>query len=477
MVSALRSASILGLLLLTPLAIPSLAAAARPANDDRADARVLVLPASTDGTTKDATLEPATEPASACSYNSRNSVWYLVKAPRDGRVSVKLDATGDLDAVVDTYLRRRSQTTSLECDESDKNGRSEVSFRVKKGESYLIRVAERANSASGAFKLDVFLPEPPPAFPGPRLPAGGLAGKVDVLQNRQDAYSVVLRTGVTYRLNLALAGRGCANVELYGPKAGDFDEPVADRIGCSGYGLFTPGAGEGGRYSLLVTAPRGVRGIQRYHLQVGRALADDTSPGRFIRNFARVSGKVDGQRLDVIDLYRFDVTNRSQLTLAVTATDDLALSVRNDRGRVVAGDDGSGEIRRTLRPGRYYAAVGAFENQQEHYTLTRVSKAITRTHVGAPRTSSPGASVPVTVRVSPNASGPVRLTAQRFDPLFGWLFLRSWRLNAVGGRASAGFTPPSVGRFRFRAEFLGTRGAAASESGFTAVKVAGPLTD
>ena len=96
-----------------------------------------------------------------------------------------------------TYLRRRSQTTSLECDESDKNGRSEVSFRVKEGETYLIRVAQRANSASGDFKLDVFLPEPPPAFPGARLAGSGIAAKVDVLQNRQDAYSVILRTGVT----------------------------------------------------------------------------------------------------------------------------------------------------------------------------------------------------------------------------------------------------------------------------------------
>ena len=458
------------------LVLPQLAGAAAPSNDDRSAARVLSLPANLDGTTKGATLED-TEPGSSCSGGSRNSVWYLVKAPRDGRVSVKLDASGDLDAVVDTYLRRRSQTTSLECDESDKNGRSEVSFRVKHGETYLIRVAQRANSASGDFKLDVFLPEPPPAFPGPRLSAKGIAAKVDVLQNRQDAYSVILHTGVTYRLNLALAGAGCANLELYGPTAGGFDDPVADRLGCSGYGLFTPGPGEGGRYSLLVTAPHGVRGVQRYHLQVGRALADDTAPGHFIRNFAKVRGKVDGRRLDVVDLYRFDVKSRSVLTLAVGATSALGLSVRNERGRIVAGDNGSGEVSRTLRPGRYFAAVVAYENQQERYTLTRVSKAITRTRVGAPRASKPGASVPVTVRVSPNASGPVRLQAERFDPLFGWLFLRSWRLTASAGKANVGFTPPSVGRFRFHARFVGTRGAAASESGFATVGVAGPLSD
>ena len=458
------------------LAIPSLATAAKPSNDDRADARVLTLPASVDGTTKDASLELETEPSSGCAPAKR-SVWYLVKAPRDGRISVKLDASGDLDTVVDTYLRQRSQTNPLECDLSDKDGRSEVSFKVKEGQSYLIRVGERQNSASGDFKLDVFLPEPPPVFPGARIPAKGLAGKVDVLQNRQDAYSVVLRSGVTYRINLALAGEGCASLELYGPDAGDFDDPVEDRLGCSGYGLFTPASGEGGRYSLLVTAPRGVRGVQRYHLQVGRALADDTSPGQFIRNFAKVRGRVDGQRLDVVDLYRFDVTKRSELTLTLTATHDLGLTVRNDRGNVVAGNGGEGDIRARCVPAATTRRCSPSSNQQERYTLTRVSRAITRTRIGVQRKASPGSTIPVTVRVAPKASGPVRIVAQRLDPLFGWLYLRTWKANASDGKATVGFTPPSVGRFRFRAKFLGTRGAASSQSGFTAVKVATALQD
>lgn len=461
---------------LTLLAVPGAALAAAPPNDSRADARVLTLPTSVDGTTRDATLETETEPSSGCT-SAKRSVWYLVKAPRDGRISVKLDAGGDLDTVVDAYLRQRSQTRQLECDESDKDGRSELSFKVTEGQSYLIRVGERQNSASGDFKLDVFIPEAPPTFPGARIPASGLAGKVDVLQNRQDAYSVVLRSGVTYRINLALAGEGCAALELYGPDAGDFDDPVEDRLACSGYGLFTPAAGEGGRYSLLVTAPRGVRGVQRYHLQVGRALADDSAPGQFLRNFETVRGRVDGQRLDVVDLYRFDVTKRSELTLALSATRDLGITVRNDRGDYVAGNDGEGDVNATLRPGRYFAAVLAFDNQQERYTLRRVSQTITRTRIGVQRKASPGATIPVTVRVAPGASGPVRIVAQRLDPLFGWLYLQTWRATVSRGRVSVGFTPPFVGRFRFRAQFLGTRGAAASRSGFTKVKVVTALRD
>ena len=215
-------------------------------------------------------------------------------------------------------------------------------------------------------------PDPPAAFPGPALPAAGLAGKVSVLRNRQDSYSVVLRSGVTYRLHLALAGDGCASLEIYAPTAQGFSAPPVDHTGCSGYGLFTPGPGQGGTYSLLVTAPRGVRGAQRYHLQVGRALEDDIAPGRDISALTQIRGRLDGKRLDVVDLYCFEVTRRGEVRLRVEASTELGLSIRDHRGTVVAGDDGSGQVRRTLPPGRYYAAVLAFANQQVRYTLTRL---------------------------------------------------------------------------------------------------------
>ncbi len=72
------------------------------------------------------------------------------------------------------------------------------------------------------------------------------------------------------------------------------------------------------------------------------------------------------------------------------------------------------------------------------------------------RKASPGATVPVTVRVSPGASGPVRIVAQRLDPLFGWLYLQTWRAPSPAAGERRASRPPYVGRFRFRAEFLGT---------------------
>ena len=214
---------------------------------------------------------------------------------------------------------------------------------------------------------------PIPAFPGPALPAAGLAGKVDVLHNRQDSYSVVLRSGVTYRFHLALAGDGCASLRLYGPSARRLQPgrrpttPAARATGSS-----RPGRARRGTYALLVTAPRGVRGTQRYHLQVGRALEDDIAPGRDISAVARIRGRLDGKRLDVVDLYCFEVARRGEVRLRVEAPTELGLSIRDHRGVVVAGDDGSGQVRRTLPPGRYYAAVLAFANQQVRYTLTRL---------------------------------------------------------------------------------------------------------
>ncbi len=455
-------------------AAPALAAA--PSNDDRADARPLTLPASLDGTTAGATLEQ-TEPGSNCQGGTKNSVWYVLNAVQNGRVSVRFDAGGDLDATVDAYQRTRSQTTPVDCDSSDKNGRADLSFTVKKGQSYLIRIAQQANSASGPFKLDVFIPQPEPTFPGPPLSAGGVKGVVDVLSDQNDAYRVRLHSGVTYRVNLSVVTGRCANLTIYGPAATSFDSQPRGNAPCSGYAVFTPGPGEGGRYSLLVGATRGVRGSQRYHLQVGRALADDTAPGIPIRNFARLHGRLDGHRTDVVDLYRFDVTRHSELRLTLDGGDDLGLTLLNDRGRRISSGTGAGELTRTLRPGRYFAAVRAVPGTRGGaYALTRVSRATTRTHISLPASASPGTSVPITASVSGADGGRVAITVERFDPLAGWLFLRRFFAGVSGSSATVSWTPPAVGRYRATAAYRGTRGAAASQSGFARILVAGPLS-
>jgi hypothetical protein len=66
---------------------------------------------------------------------------------------------------------------------------------------------------------------------------------------------------------------------------------------------------------------------------------------------------------------------------------------------------------------------------------------------------------------------------ERFDPLAGYQFLRTLRVHAAGGHAAVGFLPPSVGFYRARATFLGTRDAATSSTGWHRFKVQAPLTE
>src|SRR3954449_5573273 len=81
------------------LALP--AAAAPPANDDRADAQSITLPANVTGTTAEATRE-TNEPTERC-QSSAGSVWYSYAAPANGRVAIDLQAQGKLDAAVEVF--------------------------------------------------------------------------------------------------------------------------------------------------------------------------------------------------------------------------------------------------------------------------------------------------------------------------------------------------------------------------------------
>src|SRR5215213_7341132 len=132
---------------------PSVAAAAPPSNDNRADAQVIDgLPARVQGTTVDATTEDP-EPGSGCQYGSTNSVYYSFRAGADGRVLFRLHADGDLDAVIDVFRRTRSQLEPLACQQTDEEGDGQIGLNVKDGETYLVRIAQRANSVSGTFTL------------------------------------------------------------------------------------------------------------------------------------------------------------------------------------------------------------------------------------------------------------------------------------------------------------------------------------
>jgi len=466
---------------LAALVLCAVALAAPPSNDNRANAVELNLPASVRGATVEASLEDS-EPPGTCD-TIRNSVWYSVPAGPERRVAVRLAAAGDLDAVVEVFKRVRSQLDFTACERSDREGNAALSFRAEKDERYLIRVSQRSTSVPGSFQLDVFSPEAPARPPGAPLPRGGVTLAVDRLENTDEAFSVRLRSGVSYRMNLGPRAKHCIGLSLYGPGTSSFedDEPLRSKR-CGGYLLFTPGPDAGGRHTLLVRSNDNANGPQRYHLQVARAGPDDTLPGVRLHGLTR--GRLRGGRIDAVDLYRFDILRRSKVDLRLNTVgdDDFDLQLLRQGGRrleCACGADGDEEINRQLRRGRYYLAVRTEPGNAGRYGLRRVVRTITSTRVRFNRSrrfrSLPGRLISIRARVRPSVSGPVTIVVERLDPLFGFQFERRFLTRARSGLAVVSFLPRAVGRYRASAAFTGTRSAAPSESGFAGLLVSEPL--
>ena len=76
----------------------------------------------------------------------RASVWYSLDADENRSIVIALDAEGDLDAVVDVFVRERSQITPSACRRTNRRGALTFELDAEAGTSYLIRVAALANS-------------------------------------------------------------------------------------------------------------------------------------------------------------------------------------------------------------------------------------------------------------------------------------------------------------------------------------------
>jgi hypothetical protein len=379
--------------------------------------------------------------------------------------------------VVDVYHLQRSQLTGITCAATNSKGKAELAFGVKAGDTYLVRVSQQKDSASDSFQLVLEQAAPAAAPPGPPLPRGGASGTLDPVRNPSFAYSIPMSEGVTYRFHMA-AGDKCTPLAIYPPGTKNFSRrtPVRE-LSCGGYTLFTPRGGKGGVYSLLVRTPR-YGGRARFLLTGGRAGVDDTTPGRFIRNYAHVRGALAGGGLDVVDLYRFDVLHRSALQVAVASRAGFTLSLLRDSGHPLRSS--TGEIRTIVRAGRYYLAVQAEPRTSGRYTLTRLSRTLTTTSLSANHghssTVKPGKTVTLAVAVKPGDFGPVRVEIERYDPLEGWQFSRRYFVQTSrDGKSVIAWMPPSVGRYRLIAHFGGTRRSSPSASGYVRVHVEAPL--
>ncbi len=460
-----------------------------PANDTLADAQAIhSLPASINGTTVGATTEPG-ERESACNVPTTNSVWYTLRLPAAHRVALDLAAGGALDATIDVYHAVRSQLTSVGCQRTEAQGKASLSFLATKNGLYDIRVAALQGSQLASFTLEVFLPTPAQRPPGSPLPVAGASGQVDRIQNINAAYSVTMHAGVSYLISLANETKGaCVSGALFAPGTSSFGEEEEGggeaggggggassllQIHCSGYRLFTPAAGKGGRYSFEITPRLSHRGVQRFHLQIAPAGSDETAPGIALPNYARAGGYLSARSAQVLRLYRMEVTSHSNLTLELRAPEsaDFRLQLRNQNGNVIECDcEGSGSQKLThqLHPGTYYAVVSVRGDTAGSFELTRESRTITATSISFTSAKvAPGAAVGIEVRVTPAESGPASVLIERFDPVFGWQFYREAHAAVSGGLATVPFTPPAVGMWRAKATYEGSTTASPSAVGFT----------
>lgn len=463
----------------TPPPIPA------PANDTLAGAQAIhTLPASINGTTVGATTE-AGERESTCGVPAGPSVWYSLRLPGAQRVALDLAAAGELDATIDVYHAVRSQLVSVGCQQTDPHGKASFTFKAAKNGLYEIKVAALQNSQLAPFSLEVFLPTPAVQPPGAPLPANGVTGQVDRIQNINAAYSVTLHAGVSYMISLANETEGgCVSGGLFAPGTSSFggeEEEGAPagllRIQCGGYRLFTPGPGEGGRYSFEITPRLSHRGVQRFHLQIAPANPAETAPGLALGNYAHAHGYLSGRSVQVLRLYRMDVTSHSNLTLKLSAPQaaEFKLQLRNQNGSVIECDcegNGSQTLTHQLHPGIYYAVVAVRNASSGRFTLKRESRTITSTSISfSSAKATPGQGLDIDVKITPAESGAVSVEIERFDPVFGWQFYREEHAFASGGVASIPFTPPAVGSWRAKANYSGSRTASPSAVGFTYLSV------
>jgi hypothetical protein len=485
----MRRASIVAAVTATLILATSAAAIADPApppNDSR-DSPVHIgpLPSTASGTTVGATVAP-TDPSSSCA-DEGGSVWYQLSVGKQTppTIAVQVEANGELDAAVDVFVKQRSQSIPVTCQRTDKHGEAVFAFTPKRRTTYLIRVAQLANSDSGTFSLHVFQPPPAATPPGASLGAPGASGSLARVVDVSSAYSAALTAGVSYEVNLVSRIKGCMRLAIFAPKTKSFQSasPVGG-LSCQGYRLFTPRLS--GRYSLLVQADGFAPGAQRYHLQLAAATAGQTAPGLPLGNYRRVGGYLNGSHVGVVRLFRFNVSSRSdlQLNLSTGSQRPFNLELLAAGGKQLdcaCDDEGDQTLTYTTRPGRYFALVQARDFSSGGFTLVRRSRTITRTTVLIDGSrylqEPPGTSASIQVRVTPDVSGPATVEIDRFDPVAGWQFYQNVRVNVADGSGSVAFTPPSAGQWLARADFLGSRGASPSESGYSRLLSAGPLTD
>jgi hypothetical protein len=253
-------------------------------------------------------------------------------------------------------------------------------------------------------------------------------------------------------------------------------------LSCDGYTTFTPGPDGGGRYVYEVTAPASKGrftshgGTISYRIVTAVAATDDITVGLELPNLTTAHGSLAPNAADVVDIYHFDVPQPSDVRIRLGTQHDrgTTIALLTDTGGRISSSDQQISLR--LRTGRYVVAVrGAVGAPDSTYALALVVRQLTRTTLSlASSELGQGATATFTIATTPRPDeGWIELQIDRFDPLGGWQFNRMIRVRAPGGSVS--WTPPSLGRWRARATYLGTLRFSPSRSDYVHLLVANPI--
>jgi hypothetical protein len=428
-----------------------------PANDDLAAAQPLKVPIKLTGTTEGATY--ADQDPELCS-DAYAPVWYSLKAAQSRRVAVRLTVKGQIDAVVAVFRQDRSQLTDLGCEVTGTSGVAGVPFDTTQGSTYLIAVAAPYDAVSGGFTLET-ASVPPIKFPGTRL-AHDANVTLDPLLHPSAVYSVVLREGVSYRI-AATAPASCVHAAVLRPSSRTIDAPLAESPGCSGYIVFTPELGTGGRYPIVVSMDAG--DSARVHVAFRTAGADDQAPGLPMSNGESRAGRLDTRDADVVDLYRFGVEKVGDASVGLRGGVRADLLLLNQKGTQLAcacTGVQSEQIVKRLAPSTYLIAVRARPGERGSYSLSLRMRNPTTTTISLAR-SQDGTKIAVAGNASSAAdSGRVVYELDRYDPLTQWRFFAA--VERPAGSRIPVTIKPQLGGWRIRAEYDGSLSASRSAS-------------
>jgi hypothetical protein len=428
------------------VAMPAAASAATPPDNDAvtAPATVDATRGSTLGTTDGATLAK-TDPTSVCSDAPAATVWYsLANVPARDTV-LRLQAFDGLTAALVVYHVRNGRLTQVDCAETGDDGIATLGVSAQNGD--LVLVAQLASSGPGTFALATLVPEQREPLPGRAL-HGTATASVEALLDESDLWHVDLRPGTSYRISFVTRGTyGCAHVTLF--RVGS--RPLL-QLRCNSATSFTPGPDGGGRYLLLVDIGY-ADGRVPYRLELARANRDDTAPGLKLPVGVWRDGTLEPGGVDQLDMYRFTLSARSDITVELgrpSARNVSLLLVRENGKSIAAGR----AVRRPLAPGTYFAIVNAPAGTERaaYRVRLRVRAQSILAAVGVERGHAAlGTPVVLAAAIGKPFGRVASLEIDRFDPLNGWLYARTYRLPvAPDGTASLHWRPPTAGMYRAR---------------------------